>query len=146
MITVERSDTSEDAQIRYIALGDGVPCGPAECTAVDPIDFDSAKGELDFPVGVASETFTVPIVDHGTSGVPKTIQVSLFGPSPIGLGSPSKAVLTILNDDPVPARDPQNPLALPVAPRAATRCPARASSSTPKARRHTPRSRTRRST
>jgi endoglucanase len=119
VITIERTDTSEDAQIRYITLGDGVPCGPAECTAVDPIDFTSVKGMLDFPVGVASETFTVPIVDHGTSSVPKTIQVSLFGPSPIGMGSPSKAVLTILNNDAVTPRDPQNPLALPVAPGAA---------------------------
>ena len=116
VITVERTDTSEEAQIRYITLGDGVPCGPAECTAVDPIDFTSVKGELDFPVGVASETFTVPIVDHDVSGVPKTIQVSLFGPSPIGMASPSKAVLTILNDDPVTPHDSQNPLALPVAP------------------------------
>jgi len=119
VITIERTDTSEEAQIRYITLGDGVPCGPAECTAVDPIDFTSVKGMLDFPVGVASETFTVPIVDHGTSSVPKTIQVSLFGPSPIGLASPSKAVLTILNNDPVTPRDPQNPLALPTAPGAA---------------------------
>ena len=116
VITIERTDTSEEAQIRYITLGDGVPCGPAECTAVDPDDFTSVKGELDFPVGVASETFTMPIVDHGVETVPKTIQVSLFGPSPIGLGSPSKAVLTIQANDPVTARDPQNPLALPVAP------------------------------
>ena len=116
VITVERTDTSEDAQIRYITLGDGVPCGPTECTAVDPDDFTSVKGELDFPVGVASETFTMPIVDHGVQTVPKTIQVSLFGPSPIGLASPSKAVLTILNDDAVTPRDPLNPLALPVAP------------------------------
>jgi endoglucanase len=116
VITIERTDTSEEAQIRYITLGDGVPCGPAECTAVDPIDFTSVKGMLDFPVGVASETFTVPIVDHGVQSAPKTIQVSLFGPSPIGMASPSKAVLTILNSDPTPARDPQNPLALPAAP------------------------------
>jgi endoglucanase len=116
VITVERTDTSEEAQIRYITLGDGVPCGPADCTAVDPDDFSSVKGELDFPVGVASETFTMPIVDHGVQTVPKTIQVSLFGPSPIGLTSPSKAVLTIQGNDPVTPRDPQNPLALPVAP------------------------------
>ncbi len=117
VITVERTDTSEEAQIRYITLGDGVKCGgKQECTAVDPDDFHSVKGELDFPAGVASETVTVPIVDHGVQTVPKTIQVSLFGPSPIGMGSPSKAVLTILNDDPVTPRDPQNPLALPAAP------------------------------
>ncbi len=116
VITVERTDTSEEAQIRYITLGDGVPCGPAECTAVDPDDFSSVKGELDFPVGVGSETFTMPIVDHGVQTVPKTIQVSLFGPSPIGIASPSKAVLTIQGNDPVTPRDPQNPLALPVGP------------------------------
>jgi endoglucanase len=32
------------------------------------------------------------------------------------VASPSKAVLSILNDDPTPPRDPNNPLALPVAP------------------------------
>ncbi len=116
VITIERTDTSEDAQIRYITLGDSVPCGSAECTAVDPDDFTSVKGELDFPAGVASETFTMPIVDHGVQSVPKTLQVSLFGQSPIGLASPSKAVLTILDNDSVTPGDPQNPLALPVAP------------------------------
>jgi endoglucanase len=116
VVTIQRTDTSQDAQIRYITLGDGTPCGGAECTAVDGIDFTSVKGMLDFPAGVASESFTVPIVDHGVQSVPKTIQVSLFGPSPIGMGSPSKAVLTILNDDPVTPRNPANPLALPVTP------------------------------
>jgi endoglucanase len=115
-ITISRSNTSVDAQIRYITLGQGVQCGSSQCTAVDPYDFSSVKGMLDFPVGVASETFTVPVVDHGVSSVPKTIEVSLFGPSPIGVASPSKAVLSILNDDPVTPRDPANPLALPVAP------------------------------
>ena len=87
VITISRTDTSEDAQIRYITLGDGVQCGSVDCTAVDPIDFSSVKGMLDFPVGVASQTFSVPIVDHGVQSVPKTIEVSLFGPSPIGLAA-----------------------------------------------------------
>ena len=116
VITIERTDASEDAQIRYITLGWGTPCGAAECTAVNETDFTSVKGMLDFPIGVASESFTVPIVDHGVQSVSKTIQVSLFGPSPIGMASPSTAVLTILNDDLTPPRNPQNPLDLPVAP------------------------------
>jgi endoglucanase len=116
VITIERTDTSEDAQIRYITLGWGTPCGAAECTAVNQTDFTSVKGMLDFPVGVASESFTVPIVDHGVSGVPKTIQVSLFGASPIGMASPSTGVLTILNNDPTPPSDPRNPLDLPATP------------------------------
>lgn len=94
-ITIERTDISEDAQIRYITLGWGTPCGDAECTAVNETDFTSVKGMLDFPVGIASESFTVPIVDHGAQSVPKTIQVSLFGPSPIGMASPSTAVRAI---------------------------------------------------
>ena len=116
VITISRANTSVDAQIRYITLGFGVQCGPSECTALDPIDFSSVKGELDFSAGQASASFSVPIVDHGVQSVPKTIEVSLFGPSPIGMASPNKAVLTILNDDPTTPHDPANPLALPVAP------------------------------
>src|SRR5438477_12226000 len=75
VITISRSNTSVDAQIRYITLGQGVQCGSSQCTAVDPYDFSSVKGMLDFPVGVASETFSLPVVDHGAQTVPKTIEV-----------------------------------------------------------------------
>jgi len=114
VITVQRSplESLMAAQIRYITLGDGVSCGTAECTAVSPIDFTSVKGELDFSPGQTSATFTVPIVDHGTISIPKTIAVSLFGPYPIGMGVPSKAILTILNSDLTPPRNPFDPLAL----------------------------------
>ncbi len=114
VITVERSpqERSHPAQVRYITLGEGVPCGDAECTAVDPIDFTSVKGELDFGANVTSMSFRVPIVDHGTNSIPKTIQVSLFGPSPIGMATPYKAVLSILNTDPAPPLNVENPLGL----------------------------------
>jgi endoglucanase len=69
---------------------------------------------LSFDAGQASASFAVPIVDHGIEGLPKTISVSLFGPSPIGLANPSTTVLTILNDDPIAAVDPANPLGLPL--------------------------------
>jgi endoglucanase len=109
-ITIKRSDPMQAAQIRYIALSIGHPCGGAQCTAQQQYDYTPVKGMLDFPAGVASKTFDVPIVDHGWSGLDKTIQVSLFGPSPIGMASPSTATLTIVNDDPIVARDPANPL------------------------------------
>jgi endoglucanase len=115
-ITISRTNVIPEAQIRYVALGIGVPCGGPMCTAVSPYDFTPVKGMIDFPAGVGSETFTIPIVDHGIFGLPKTLQISLFGPSPIGMGIPSTAVLTILNDDPPVAHDPLNPLALPSAP------------------------------
>jgi endoglucanase len=111
-ITVERTNVSSDAQIRYITLGIGVPCGGTQCTAQSPYDFSSVKGMLNFPAGVASESFSVPIVDHGVFALPKTIQVSLFGPSPIGMADPSKAVLTILDDDPPVSIAASDPLGL----------------------------------
>jgi endoglucanase len=116
VVTVRRDNTKDDAQIRYIAIGPGHPCGATECSALPKIDFKPVIGVLDFPPGVDSETFSVPIIDHGYNGINKTVQVSLFGPSPIGMADPSRAVLTILNDDPVVPRDPANPLDLATAP------------------------------
>ena len=128
VITVVRDPLESDgaAQIRYIALGDGYDnttgalrqCPPfGTCTAVSPDDFTYEKGELDFQPGDISLTFSVPVVDHGADTVPKTIQLSLFGPSTGTLGTPSHATLSILNDEPALPRTPLNPLGLATAPR-----------------------------
>lgn len=104
VITIARTDVLPDAQIRYIAL-------PG--TAVRGQDFRSVKAEIEFKPGQASATFRVPIIDHGLPGLAKTVEIGLFGPSPIGLAAPSNAVLTIINDDPVTiVPDPLNPLGL----------------------------------
>ena len=106
VITVNRIDTSEAAQVGYIAM---------PLTAEQNIDYVPVKGMLSFQVGQSSSTFDVPIIDHGVPTLPKTLTVSLWGPSPIGLGIPSAAVLTILGNDSAPttaAKDPLNPLAL----------------------------------
>ncbi len=103
VITIERTDTSREAQVRYITIG---------ITAVAHYDYLPVKAMIDFAPGQASATFTVPIIDHGVRTLPKTIQVSLFGPSPIGLATPYKAVLTILGDDPPVVHSPLNPLGL----------------------------------
>jgi endoglucanase len=109
VIEVDRLDTTLAGQVRYIAL---------PITAEKNIDFTPVKGMLDFKVGQASATFTVPIVDHGVPGLPRTINIGLFGPSPIGMGVPANAVLTILNNDPAPTltKNAFNPLALPTPP------------------------------
>jgi endoglucanase len=103
VVTVTRTNTAQEAQIRYITIG---------ITAQAPYDYIPQKGMIDFAPGQATGSFEIPIVDHGIAGLPKTIQVSLFGPSPIGLGLPSVAILTILNNDPIGALDPANPLGL----------------------------------
>jgi hypothetical protein len=125
VITVVRGldESRYGAQVRYITSGDGYDpdtngpfdCGGKPCTAT-PYDFMSVKGQLDFLPGQTSATFAVPIIDHGTTSVPKTLRVALFGAASIGLGTVSSTTLTILNDDPVTPPTPGNPLSLPVAP------------------------------
>jgi endoglucanase len=125
VVTVTRNaaEASMPAQVRYVTSGDGYnpqtnapfDCGGAPCTATS-YDFTSVKGELDFAPGQTGGSFSIPITDHGTDTVSKTLQVSLFGPSPIGLGSDSTTTLTILNNDPVAPPATGNPLGLPVAP------------------------------
>ncbi len=127
MITVQRSDaeTLLPAQVRYITSGDGYnpatdgpfDCGGGPCTATSD-DFTSVKGELDFQRGDSTMTFSIPIVDHGATSIPKTLRVSLYGPSPIGLGQTSSVVLTILEDDPHTPGNPANPLELQDLPKA----------------------------
>lgn len=131
-VTRDRLESLFAAQVRYITSGDGYDpatnapfdCGGTPCTATS-YDFTSVKGELDFGVGQTSMTFSVPITDHGTDTVPKTLQVALFAPSsgpatPTGLGSVSQATLTILNDDAVATlAAADNPLGLATAPASA---------------------------
>jgi endoglucanase len=107
-ITIERTDTSRQAQIRYETL-------PG--TAVRGQDYTPVKAMIDFMPGQASATFSIPIVDHHLLIVPRTIRIALFGPHSQGVSVPSTAVLTILSGNVATvARDPLNPLALPTAP------------------------------
>jgi endoglucanase len=104
VITVTRSDTLLPAQVRY---------GDSHLTAVPYQDYTPTGGRLDFDAGQASASFTIPLVDHGVAGPPRTLSVYLYGASPIGLGVPSTALLTILQDSAAPiVKLPGNPLGL----------------------------------
>jgi endoglucanase len=122
VITVVRGDASKPATAYYVAVGIGHQCGAANCNATPPgngdvpADFGGTNGALAFQAGQTSGSFTVPIVDHHFDTIPKTFQVAIFNAWNQGVADPSKAVVTIINDDPTPARDPNNPLMLPVAP------------------------------
>ena len=122
-VTRDPIESVAPAQVRYITSGNGFnpatnspfQCGSGICTATSD-DFTSVKGELDFHAGQRTGTFSVPITDHGFATSRKTFEVSLFGPSPIGLGSVFKAPVTILEDDPAGPVQSSNRLALPVLP------------------------------
>lgn len=108
VITVTRQNTRNPAQVRY---------GAWRMSGQPGVDFTPVGGRLDFVAGQSNSTFSVPIVDHGVAGVPKTVKVGLYGSSPNGLGVPSTATLTIINDDAANVqRQPNNPLALAAAP------------------------------
>jgi endoglucanase len=115
VITVERSNTTRAAVVRFITLGQ---TGSQPNYAVAPYFFTSVKSgvnapDLNFAPGQASATFTVPIVDHGFNSLDFDVQLSLFGASPIGLAQPSTATLTIQDNDPNPTLNPSDPLGLP---------------------------------
>jgi endoglucanase len=106
IIVVRRTDTLQAAQVRYITTG---------ITAEAPYDYTPVKDVLDFAAGQSAAAFAVPIVDHGVDALPKTIKLSLFGPSADGLGPLSAAILTIVDNDPLPALNVSDPLSLPQA-------------------------------
>jgi endoglucanase len=107
-ITITRTNVAPEAQIRYMTLWG---------TAKPGADFRPVKNMIDFQPGQLSASFRIRIVDHHMPDLPRTLNLTLFGASPIGLAEPHSAVLTILNDDPVELlRDPTNPLALPATP------------------------------
>jgi endoglucanase len=103
-ITIERNDTSREAQIRYETL-------PG--TAVRWQDYTPVKSMIDFMPGQSSATFSIPIANHNMVVLPKTIRIALFGPHSLGVATPYTATLTIGSGAVATiARDPENPLEL----------------------------------
>jgi uncharacterized delta-60 repeat protein len=73
-------------------------------TGVAGKDYAPAAGNLIFNDGETSKTFTVSIVDNKVHDSDKTVNLTLTNPASGGarLGTQSTAVLTILNDVPLP--------------------------------------------
>jgi hypothetical protein len=76
-------------------------------TAIAGSDYASASGTLTFLSGETSKTFNVAIIDDALDEPDETIHLNLSSPtSGTTLGTPSEAVLTIVDDDaPVAAND-----------------------------------------
>lgn len=89
-ITVTRTNgASGSVQVSYATFNG---------TAVSPTDYTSVSGTLTFNQGVASKTFTVPIVPTTVNQSDKTVNLRLFGITGGGKPGMTNAVLTIVNN------------------------------------------------
>jgi hypothetical protein len=91
-ITIRRVGGSDgDASVSYATSNGSAQAGS---------DYTAASGTKSWSDGqVGDRTFTIPITDDGEVEGPETVNIALSNPSGAALGSPSSAVLTIVDDE-----------------------------------------------
>lgn len=96
VITVNRVGGTDAGMTVDYATGDG--------TATVGEDYSASSGTLIFATNETSKTFVVPILDDGVFEVNETVNLSLGNVTGVGavLGTPSTAVLTIVDNEPQP--------------------------------------------
>lgn len=78
----------------------GVNYSTSNGTATAGSDYTSASGTLTFLTGDTSETFVIPITNDSSAESNETVNISLTSPNGGAiLGTPSSAVLTIVDND-----------------------------------------------
>jgi hypothetical protein len=93
-VTVNLNGTANQSVSVNYATSDG--------TATAGSDYTATSGTLTFS-GVASRSFVIPIKNDFLNEGNETINLSLSNPTGVTLGTPANAVLTISDDDPLPA-------------------------------------------
>ena len=91
VITATLSAASGSAVTVDYATSDG--------TAIAGSDYTAVTGTLTFPPSITVQTFTVPITDDLAYDPAETITLTLSSPSNAGLGTPSTATLTIIDNE-----------------------------------------------
>ncbi len=91
-ITVTRTGMTAGSATIHYAASDG--------TATEGSDYAATSGDLFFASGETSKTFTVGIINDGTTEPDETVTLTLSNPS-FGamLGTPNPATLTIVDND-----------------------------------------------
>jgi hypothetical protein len=95
-------------------------------TAASGSDYATTAGTLSFDAGMMSRTFTVPILNDTLDEANETVALTLSGPGGgATLGTPSTALLTIVDNDPAgsvgPQGDRRKPLGIGYPPRSSSR-------------------------
>lgn len=69
----------------------------ADGTALQPSDYTTQSGTLNFADGESSKTFSIPVLVDGVAEASETVQLSLSNPVGAILGTPANATLSIAN-------------------------------------------------
>jgi hypothetical protein len=103
-------DTSHAATVFYSTTDAAglQTCTLANGKASERCDYGTSVGTVQFGIGQTTRTFTIPIVDDALVEGDETFTVNLNGPGGAALGTPSTAVITIVDNDTAPAS--QNPV------------------------------------
>jgi endoglucanase len=108
-ITVVRGDASGHGEVRYGVWYDQ--------SAQPHLEYEPVSGRVDFEDGQREASFQIPIRDDGDVEGDETVKLGIYGSYPMRLAEPTRARLTIVDDDAVAVdRDPLNPLGLDPAP------------------------------
>ena len=108
-ITVVRSDAGGSGEVRYGVWYDQ--------SATPYREYEPVSGRVAFEDGQREATFQIPIHDDGDVESDETVKLGIYGSYPMRLAEPTRARLTILDDDTIASgRDPLNPLGLEPAP------------------------------
>ncbi len=108
VVTVNRTNTTGTETVYYGVTNKSSGAG----TNFVPI----SNGTLIFLPGQSTASFDVTINDQGINGPMRTARAYLYGAHPQPLGSQSQAIIDLLQDDPLAAKDPANPLGYPQVP------------------------------
>jgi endoglucanase len=108
-ITVVRSDADGHGEVRYGVWYDQ--------SAQPHLEYEPVSGRVDFEDGQREATFEIPIHDDGDVESDETVKLGIYGSYPMQIAEPSRARLTIADDDAIATdRDLLNPLGLAPAP------------------------------
>jgi endoglucanase len=108
-ITVVRSDANGHGEVRYGVWYDQ--------SAQPHLEYEPVSGAVDFEDGQREASFQIPIHDDGDVENDETVKLGIYGSYPMRLAEPTRARLTIVDDDTIASdRDALNPLGLDPAP------------------------------
>ena len=107
-VTIQRTNTNGPETVYY---------GVKNISSSAGNNFDKIPNSTAvFAPGQSTFTFNVTIHDQGINGPMRVAQAYLYGAHPQPLGSPSKATIDLLQNDPLATKDPANPLGYPQVP------------------------------